>query len=56
MPTAVNIVMFSSTGLEHNFEKYTKGEVRTLPTNKKFYDFDVSKTEGNIGCILFLGR
>ncbi|XP_078370120.1 zinc metalloproteinase nas-4-like isoform X2 [Oculina patagonica] len=27
-------------GLEHNFEKYTRGEVETLPTNKDFYDYD----------------
>lgn len=28
--------------MEHNFQKYTRGEVRTLPTNQGFYDFDVS--------------
>lgn len=28
------------TGMEHNFQKYTRGEVRTLPTNQGFYDYD----------------
>jgi len=28
------------SGLEHNFEKYTRGEVVSLPANKDFYDFD----------------
>lgn len=27
-------------GLEHNFEKYTVREVKTLPSNKEFYDYD----------------
>ena len=43
----INIVMFSITGLEHNFEKYTVGEVKRLPANEEFYDFDVSKTQEN---------
>ena len=34
--------------MEHNFEKYTRGEVISLPANKNFYDFDVSKTPENI--------
>ena len=38
----LNIGMFSLPGLEHNFEKYTVGEVETLPVNKDFYDYDVS--------------
>ncbi|KAJ7388507.1 hypothetical protein OS493_037127 [Desmophyllum pertusum] len=32
-------------GLEHNFEKYARRDVKTLPTNKYFYDFDVSTSE-----------
>lgn len=28
------------SGLEHNFEKYTTGEVKTLDPMKNFYDFD----------------
>ncbi|XP_020612009.1 zinc metalloproteinase nas-4-like isoform X3 [Orbicella faveolata] len=28
------------SGLEHNFEKYTRGEVKTLECMKDFYDFD----------------
>ena len=43
----INIVMFSITGLEHNFEKYSVGDVRRLPANQDFYDFDVSKTQEN---------
>lgn len=27
-------------GLEHNFEKYTVREVRRLPTNRDYYDYD----------------
>lgn len=44
----INIVMLSFTGLEHNFEKYTTGEVKTLDPMKNFYDFDVSETQDNI--------
>lgn len=40
--------MSSFTGLEHNFEKYTTGEVKTLECMKDFYDFDVSETQDNI--------
>ena len=40
--------MVSFTGLEHNFEKYTRGEVKTLESMKDFYDFDVSETQNNI--------
>jgi len=28
--------------MEHNFEKYTRGQVQTLSVNKDFYDYDVS--------------
>ena len=41
----VNIAMFYRTGLEHNFEKYTRGEVRTLGVNERFYDYDVSTNQ-----------
>lgn len=44
----INIVMLSFTGLEHNFEKYTTGEVKTPDSMKNFYDFDVSETQDNI--------
>jgi len=27
-------------GMEHNFQKYTGGQVRRLPTNRGFYDYD----------------
>ena len=43
----INIVMLSFTGLEHNFEKYTTGQVKTLDPMKNFYDFDVSETQDN---------
>ena len=29
-------------GMEHNFQKYTGGQVRRLPANRGFYDYDVS--------------
>ena len=45
---SVNILTFCFTGLEHNFEKYTRGEVKTLESMKDFYDFDVSETQNNI--------
>lgn len=27
-------------GMEHNFQKYSGGQVRRLPANKEFYDYD----------------
>ena len=48
--------MFSFTGLEHNFEKYTRGEVKTLESMKKYYDYDVSETQDNIRKTSFLHR
>ena len=31
-----------NVGMEHNFQKYTGGQVRRLPANRGFYDYDVS--------------
>lgn len=42
----IRIVFFLSLslneGMEHNFQKYTGGQVRRLPANRGFYDYDVS--------------
>ena len=52
----ISNVMFSFAGLEHNFEKYTRGEVKTLECMKDFYDYDVSETLDNIRKKTFLHR
>ena len=41
-------VTFSFAGLEQNFQKYTRGDVKTLKCMKDFYDFDVSETQDNV--------
>ena len=33
---------FANSGMEHNFQKYSTDEVKTLQANKDFYDYDVS--------------
>ena len=36
------IMIFLNLGMQHNFEKYTTGQVQTLSVNEDFYDYDVS--------------
>jgi len=35
-------MIFLNLGMQHNFEKYTRGQVQTLSVNEDFYDYDVS--------------
>lgn len=43
------IGIFANLGMEHNFQEYTKDEVKTLQANKDFYDYDVS-TSARLKC------